>query len=411
MLCFLVLNLSSKQFVNPYKVLRPVPLKHRIIPQLYKDVFLTDKNQCVALMNDQSMLGKRGQRNGLVYAKRQMPCRSGLQNKGWNTVIRKPTDVNARRGFASEITTPDGIIQVEFLLDEIPSSIINSVTHFMANHAPTRNFDGESGVMVAAGMRVDTTSSAKMLYVPSKNNNNATAGRSTVFLRDASLDFNAMLSQTCCNDVLQKDLQVLKNENNVLVFPSSDNSTNVCVHPSYAISHNLTNSIHCDVNDNSRSFAVFYPSEKEDSCTWFLFPTYNIAIQCSDRVVITWDGKTMKHCSCTESGNVWSFFASSNKEVTRHCNIEKAFQKRKYNNVSIGDIIYVRRQLRNMKFLNYIDPNAVNYPNKWMYRMAKVLKRGKNKQEIIIQFVANLKKLGEIPFNINHVCRLDIVDL
>ena len=407
MFCFA--KLLTKQFVKKIKVLQPVPLEYKKIPQQYKGVYLSDKNQCVALMNDQSMLGKRGQRNGLVYATKQMPGRSKLKNKGWNIVIRKPTDVKARRGYASEITTPDGTIQVEFLRHEIPASIIKSVTHFMANHAPTRNFDGESGVMVAAGMRVDTTSSAKMLYVPSKNNNNATAGRSTVFLRDASLDFNDMLSKTCCNDVLQKDLQVLKNESNVLVFPSSNNSTNVCVHPSYAISHNLTNSIHCDVNDNSRSFAVFYPSKKEDSCTWFLFPTYNIAIQCSDRVVISWNGRKMKHCSCTESGNVWSFFASSNKDVTRHCNIEKAFQKRKYNDVSIGDIIYTRRQLRNMKFINYIDPNAVNHPNKWMYRMAKVLKRGENKEQVTIQFVANLKKLGEISFHINHVCRLDIV--
>ena len=62
-----------------------------------------------------------------------------------------------------------------------------------------------------------------------------------------------------------------------------------------------------------------------------------------------------------------------------------------------------------MKFINYIDPNAVNHPNKWMYRMAKVLKRGENKEQVTIQFVANLKKLGEISFHINHVCRLDIV--
>ena len=86
----------------------------------------------------------------------------------------------------------NGIIWVKFLKHEIPSFLIKSITRFIANHAPTRNVDCESGIMVAAGMWVDTTSSAKLLYMPSRNNNNQTAGRSTVFLHDASFDFNAI---------------------------------------------------------------------------------------------------------------------------------------------------------------------------------------------------------------------------
>ena len=333
-------------------------LKQIIKPQLYNNNKCIDKD-CLSLMSDTQKTGRRKQVNGLVYSKLQMPC--GRDKKGWHHVICLGTE-----GLATEFHTPDGTIQVEFLTKIIPASITNAVTHFLSTHAPTRRFHGESGVMVAAGTRIDTTSSAKMLYVPSKNNNNKNLGATTSLLCDASRDFNELLSHTCCKDVLHKDLKFLKHESNVLMVPSLDGMTCLSVHPSYAISHNLTNSIHCDVNDNSRSFAIFYTSKDKDkdSCTWFLFPRYGIAIQCSDKVVISWDGRNMEHCSCTTKGDVFSFFASSNKGVSRHCNILKAFHKRKYNKVYVGDFIYTRKKLSDMENIQYIDPHAGSHPQK-----------------------------------------------
>ena len=130
-------------------------------------------------MSDSQKMGRRKQVNGLVYSTLQMPC--GSDKKGWHHVIRLGTE-----GLATEFHTPDGTIQVEFLKRIIPASITNAVTHFLSTHAPTRRFHGESGVMVAAGTRIDTASSVKMLYVPSKNNNNKNLGATTSSLCDAS---------------------------------------------------------------------------------------------------------------------------------------------------------------------------------------------------------------------------------
>ena len=390
------------------KVKRHVLLKNRIIPVVYKGNLL-DEEVCASLMSDKQLIGKRGQINGLVYAATQMPGK--LNNKGWDHVIRNPVENLGKEGLAYDIKTPEGNIKVQYLRGEVPTSISKSVKHFMENHTPTRSTQGESGVMVAAGMRVDTTSSSRIMYVPSKNNNNVTRGRSTLLLRDAARDFNELLTKTICKEVMLRDLKTLKNINNVMVFPTNDNSSTVTVHPTYAISHNLTNSIHCDVNDSSRSFAVFYPSQSEKSCTWLLFPVYNIAIQCAASVVISWDGRTMEHCSCSEYGEVWSFFCSSNRNVSRHCNIERAFQKKKYNRVEVGDLVYTRERLGKMKNIHYADPNAKKYPKKWMYRKAKIVKYCKNNNAITVVFLAKLKSLSSVNYDINHVCRVDMVDI
>jgi len=287
------------------KVKRHVLLKDRIIPLVYKGNVL-DEEVCAALMSDKQLIGKRGQINGLVYATTQMPGK--LNTKGWDHVIRKPIENLGKQGLVYDINTPDGNIKVQYLRGEVPKSISKSVKHFMENHTPTRNTQGESGVMVAAGMRVDTTSSSRIMYVPSKNNTSVTRGRSTLFLRDAARDFNELLTKTICKEVMLRDLKTLKNINNVMEFPTNDNSSTVTVHPTYAISHNLTNSIHCDVNDSSRSFAVFYPSKSEKSCTWLLFPVYNVAIQWAASVVISWDGRTMDTVRVLSMGRFGPFF-------------------------------------------------------------------------------------------------------
>ena len=64
--------------------------------------------------------------------------------------------------------------------------------------------------------------------------------------------------------------------------------------------------------------------------TWFLFPFYGIAIECSRHTVISWDGRTMFHCSCTVSDGLYSLFTTGKKDVSRQkktANIEEIEEK------------------------------------------------------------------------------------
>ena len=51
------------------------------------------------------------------------------------------------------------------------------------------------------------------------------------------------------------------------------------------------------------------------------------------------------------------------------------------------------------------------YPKKWMYRKAKIVKYCKNNNAITVVFLAKLKSLSSVNYDINHVCRVDMVDI
>jgi len=121
----------------------------------------------------------------------------------------------------------------------------------------------------------------------------------------------------------------------------------------------------------------------------------------------------MRHCSCTVKNGIYSLFASSHKDVTTQCVIEKSFKRRKYNTVSVGELVIVRDKLKNMPTnRNYHANNADIDPEQLMYRQAIVLRRfvDEDKQTFIaVKFVAALHKLGIQIFSINDVCRNDFV--
>ena len=71
---------------------------------------------------------------------------------------------------------------------------------------------------------------------------------------------------------------------------------------SYEISKNHTNTLHLDLNDDSKSFAVFYVScGKHTIKSWKLLPDFGIAIEINQYVLISWDGSALRHCSFTGS--------------------------------------------------------------------------------------------------------------
>ena len=150
-----------------------------------------------------------------------------------------------------------------------------------------------------------------------------------------------MLSLTKCNNVIKYGKKIL--------------------HPTYIFSKNLTNSIHRDKNNNSRSFALFFRDNNNSNMglTWFLFPFYGIAIECSRNTLISWDGCTQYHCSCTVEKNIYSFFTSSMKRVNQQSitNIKlNRKQKRNTRELNEGNNVYVRSgksiQLATATFIN-----------------------------------------------------------
>ena len=245
--------------------------------------------------------------DGLVYMKKMMP--SGKEKNGWDIVLRRPmknTFKDRSKGKSYNIITPEGSIIVHFSTVMVSKCIVSATNHFLENHTSVRDKDGESGLMTCAGRCVETiTSSLSQYHLQSScYGKNLTSQ----VLKGAAADLHNFLKITPCSAYLYKSVNELKKRNNVL------KSGNNVMHPSYVFSKNLTNSLHIDTGDDSRSFAIFFQQEM-NGLTWFLFPFYGIAIECSRHTVISWDRRTMFHYSCIVSDGLYSFFTTDKKDV------------------------------------------------------------------------------------------------
>lgn len=69
-------------------------------------------------------------------------------------------------------------------------------------------------------------------------------------------------------------------------------------------------------------------------------------------------------------GSVYSMFAAAKKNVSAYYRVKKIFNTRSnHKNLTVGEVVYVREQLGNMKKqFNYIDPNRNHYPTKFTYQ-------------------------------------------
>ena len=303
----------------------------------------------LVLLNEKSKQGRREQISGLIYNQTQMP--TDTNNRGWNNVYRIPIDQMEKISYS--IKTPDGNIHIDYPAGSPPLCIQKFVNHLLFNHSKVRNISGEKGLMVGGGKRYDKTSATVIDYVPAINNNSTTSGQTNSLLYEASLAFDNICCNSSVSHSYRNEIKVLSKMNNVTtmkctkVSSTDNNSTKITVHPTYSITRNITNALHYDINDDSRSFAIWYTtSDNKRSKSWLLFPDYGIAIEIGKYILISWDSRVMKHCTCSCDENVedtpiYSFFASSNKLVSFYYKIETAFKKRDITRVCVRVIKYM----------------------------------------------------------------------
>jgi len=365
-------------------------------------------------VNNKDLQKGKDQVNGQTYDWDQMPTANN--NKGFVHVVRSPNTIEDKHIFEIIISGTVSIY-IEYKNDPPSESIEKFVTHVLQNHTPVRVVKGESGTIAAAGKRFDITSATVIDYVPFGENNSLERGRSPQFLMEASTDLHHDILKSGIKDRYNAVLRELKKKRNTKTYNNSDDDDGPFdVIPSYSVSRNLNNSLHKDKNDDSISFALFYVSStKHSTKTWLLFPDYGIAIEIDQHVLISWDGSSLRHCSCTGSdtsndiGSVYSMFAGAKKDVSHYYKVENDFRKKGHHkNLKIGETVYVRERLCNMKDkFQYTDPNSKLYPKKFMHRPATVLKlAGKI---VHIQFQGKLSKLNgdDISFEVSilDVCR------
>ena len=112
--------------------------------------------------------------------------------------------------------------------------------------------------MTAGGDRVEIRVGAVTEYHPRLRNNISSKDISEVILNESGVDFRRLLMKSYLKKKYLEVLDQLKITGNFRY--ATDNEQSYFLHPSYAFSWNLTNPIHLDGNDFTRSNALFYPS-------------------------------------------------------------------------------------------------------------------------------------------------------
>ena len=149
----------------------------------------------------------------------------------------------------------------------------------MEHHTQVRIFEGESRTVVAAGKRYNEIGAAVIDYVLVWKQFNLRSNTS-IFegqINGSSLHIEFLKSGTM--DYYKEEMVLLKDEENFSTYTDHNGEISE-IFLSYAISKNLTNSLHLDFNDDSKSFAVFYVSCGKYTITKsrLLFSDYGIAI-------------------------------------------------------------------------------------------------------------------------------------
>lgn len=316
--------------------------------------------------------GRREQVDGLVYMENQMPSKK--KNNSWDIVLRHPLRKSGKKIYHKfRLDTQEGNIYVEFSNSTMNQKIVTATEHFLRGHSHVRKIHGESGTMTCAGLRVDLVTSSVTHYANvdrayKKENTNH-------ILKEAAGQFRKLLLDGCCKDKYEDEMAYLHRCNNIWTYGKQK----VLIHPTYVFSKDLTNSIHRDKEDDSYSFAFFFKhrSDNKDGLTWFLFPYYGIAIECSKNTLISWDGRKMHHCSCTIGCGIYSFFASSKRNVKIHSNVKVQLnKKRKRSTIEEGDDVYIRDG-NSIRLANavYMDDDSGSKTLRYIYK-AKYKSKG-----------------------------------
>ena len=171
-----------------------------------------------------------------------------------------------------------------------------------------------------------------------------------------------------------------------------------------AVSRDLTNSIHVDKSDDSRSYSVFYQSECDKGLCYFLIPLIGVAIEISSTVIISWDGRITPHCSATVLPGIVSLFGSSNKFVTARLVVAKAFQslKKKLFVKMIECMLEIDLDLWSIMMLTTV---KVIKKNHCMNRIAIVIEIKLNM--VVVKYIGNLEhQLGNVECRKSDVIKL-----
>ena len=142
--------------------------------------------------------------------------------------------------------------------------ISHNPNSFWRSTQKVRVIVGKSGTTVAAGSRVDYVSSSRKGFV----------GTSPKTLSKHWVEMNGIIASTICQSILEDTECWSRDKKNCPWFKTLDGAK-IPVLSRVLISEDLDNSSHIDVNDDTRTFAVFHPSEQKNrivmvlvSCSW-----------------------------------------------------------------------------------------------------------------------------------------------
>ena len=225
-----------------------------------------------------------------------------VNNNGWHHVVRN----DGRHRSFKLLLLEQGSVH-DFICGEIqpnkdvPASFSTLIEHLIKFHSHNCVKPHKLGLVASVGLRWEIKSSSCTHYVCAKNNTKENNRCSHKLHRLAAIDMYYFLQNSSLQENYNKDLQVVQNDKISWKIKLSENLSTkfIYVHPGKVVSIDMNNAFHLDPNDELRSIAVWYTDQSNPGCTWFLFPHYSIAIECSTTTIISWDGRKQHHCSCT----------------------------------------------------------------------------------------------------------------
>ena len=223
------------------------------------------------------------------------------------------------------------VIQIRYLpdvvgkgCDSLLEDINNHCNHVVRNgSAGARAGKGDLGRMYPIGCRINTFGK-KVRYTTSSD------VPSTRLLSKAVAASSKLASVTIPG--VLRVARDLENDASMKVLKGMDGDGYLCsVTHSMDLSVNLSNSSHYDVNDASQGFSIWTEEHPGTTDDWYFvlpnmhgtFPNsdkeyYGIAIKLTHGVLISWDGRRIRHCTSmmNRRGNVFgTFFAAKTKLV------------------------------------------------------------------------------------------------
>ena len=290
---------------------------------------------------------------------------------------------------------------------KLPASFPALINHVSKNHTHHCQKVNESGIMGCLGQRLEIKCSSVSDYRASSNKSSPINRMTQQLHAKASIDFHELVFNSSLQHAYNSDISELKKE----IKKDTWKVEGKHLHPTTAIS--LTNSSHEDQNDFIPSIGVWYTDQRNPGKSWFLFPFYSIAVECSTTTIIRFDGKTVQHCSCTVKGGspIFSILKGARVNVIEFNCIITLMDRisRKEMNFEKGDLVYVR--LRQKEFQNYgLERQDYNlFDEKFLVYKAEVEKYEKKK--VYVKFKYSKLTKGTLQFSLCDVIPCKCLEL